>query len=277
MSSLADLRALPLPRRIASGVKPLVAVYWLGQAVLALALPLFLLGLWEWLARTGRINDIFFPPPTDIARECWRMLSNGDLLRQSRISTLRIVAGFILGAGPAVVLGLAIGLWRPVRIAFLPTITALYPIPRIAILPMVILVFGLTEDAKLFMVAFSVFFLVVINTVAGVRAIDPVLFDVARSFRAGRVKTYLSVALPGTLPFIFAGAKLGIGFSFIVGIGTEFLIPGDGIGALIWRSYQVLDLDKMYVGLAGTVVLGWMLLAVVDGLERLVVRWRSER
>lgn len=277
MAGLAEIRSIALPKKLGVDLSPRALMRALGTVLLALVLPVTLLAVWEWLSRTGRINDIFFPPPTEIASTTWQLITNGDLIEQSRISAVRIVVGFLLGAVPGVAIGLAIGLSRPVRIALYPTITALYPIPRIAILPLVILIFGLTEDSKLFMVAFSVFFLVVINTVAGVRSIDPVLFDVARSFRAGRWKTYLSVALPGSLPFIVSGARLGIGFAFIVSIGTEFLIPGDGIGSLIWRSYQVLNMDTMYVGLAATVVLGWLLIVVVDILERLLIRWRPER
>jgi NitT/TauT family transport system permease protein len=277
MVGLTEIRSIALARRAASHRGGTLALRALGTLVLALALPVFLLALWEWLSRSGRINDIFFPPPTAIAQTSWQLLASGDLLEQSWVSAVRIVVGFLLGAVPGVAIGLGIGLSKPLRIALYPTITALYPIPRIAILPLVILIFGLTEESKLFMVAFSVFFLVVINTVAGVRSIDPVLFDVARSFRAGRWKTYISVALPGSLPFIVAGARLGIGFAFIVSIGTEFLIPGDGIGSLIWRSYQILDMDTMYVGLAATVVLGWLLVIVVDTLERVLVRWHPER
>jgi NitT/TauT family transport system permease protein len=277
MAGLADIRAIAFPRKAARELTPAALLRALGTLLLALALPVGLLAMWQWLSQTGRINDIFFPPPTVIAETSWRLITSGDLLQQSWVSAVRIVVGFMLGAVPGVAVGLGIGLSRAVRIALYPTITALYPIPRIAVLPLVILVFGLTEESKLFMVAFSVFFLVVINTVAGVRSIDPVLFDVARSFRASRWRTYLSVALSGSLPFIVAGAKLGIGFAFIVSIGTEFLIPGDGIGSLIWRSYQVLDMDTMYVGLAATVVLGWMLIVIVDLLERLLIRWRPER
>ena len=92
--------------------------------------------------------------------------------------------------------------------------------------------------------------------------------------RAGRWKTYLSVALPGSLPFIVAGVRLGMGLAFIVSIGTEFIIPGDGIGSLIWRSYQILDMDTMYVSLAATVLLGWLFVVAVDLLERVDIRWR---
>lgn len=277
MAGLAEIRSIASPRKVASSLTPRALIRALGTLLLALIVPVSVLMLWEWLSRTGQINDIFFPPPSEIAQTCWQLITSGDLLKQSRISGVRIIVGFLLGALPGVAIGLAIGLSKPVRIALYPTITALYPIPRIAVLPLVILVFGLTEDAKLFMVAFSVFFLVVINTVAGVRSIDPVLFDVARSFRAGRWRTYISVALPGSLPFIMSGARLGIGFAFIVSIGTEFLIPGDGIGSLIWRSYQMFKMDTMYVGLAATVIMGWLLILLIDFLERLLIRWRPER
>ena len=241
---------------------------------LAVATPLILLALWEGLARQGSLNPLFFPPPSAVAETWWRLLRGGGLGADIRISLVRLLLGFVLGAAPGVGLGMAMGLWAPVRAALLPTVTALYPVPRIAILPLVLVIFGIGESGKLFMIAFSVFFLMLIQTMAGVRQIEPVLLDVARSVRASRLRQYLSVAWPGALPSIVTGTRVALGFALIVIVGTEFLAARQGVGALIWRSYQVLDIESMYAGLATTALLGWGLNLVVDALERLAMPWR---
>ena len=242
---------------------------------LAVGTPALLLALWEALARRGTLNPLFFPPPTAVLRAWLRLLQDGGLGTDIRISLARLLLGFALGAAPGVALGMAMGLWRPVRQAFLPTVTALYPVPRIAILPLVLVIFGIGESGKLFMIAFSVFFLMLLQTMAGVRQIDPVLLDVARSVRASRWRQYRSVAWPGALPSIFTGARVALGFALIVIVGTEFLAAKQGVGALIWRSYQVLDIEAMYAGLLTTALIGWGLSLVADVLERLVIPWRK--
>ena len=242
----------------------------------ALGAPLLLLLLWQLLAVRGVLNPLFFPPPSDVLQTWWRLARHGGLGDHIGISLVRLALGFVLGAAPGVALGMAMGLWRPVRAALLPTVTALYPIPRIAILPLVLVVFGIGESGKLFMVAFSVFFLMLLETMAGVQRIEPVMLDVARSLRAGRWQQYRSVALPGALPAVFTGIRLALGFALIVIVGTEFLAANRGVGALIWRAYQVLDIETMYAGLVTIALLGWALNLLVGAIERLAMPWRAE-
>ena len=242
----------------------------------ALGAPLLLLLLWQLLAVRGVLNPLFFPPPSDVLQTWWRLVRHGGLGDHIGISLVRLALGFVLGAAPGVALGMAMGLWRPVRAALLPTVTALYPIPRIAILPLVLVVFGIGESGKLFMVAFSVFFLMLLETMAGVQRIEPVMLDVARSLRAGRWQQYRSVALPGALPAVFTGVRLALGFALIVIVGTEFLAANRGVGALIWRAYQVLDIETMYAGLVTIALLGWALNLLVGAIERLAMPWRAE-
>lgn len=243
-------------------------------AALAIGTPLVLIVLWELASRGGALNPLFFPPPSAVAQTWWRLLQADGLGRDIRVSLLRLAAGFVLGALPGVALGMAMGLWAPVRAAVLPTVTALYPIPRIAILPLVLVIFGIGESGKLFMIAFSVFFLMLLQTMAGVRGIEPVMLDVARSVRASRWRQYRSVAWPGALPSIFTGMRLALGFALIVIVGTEFLASSEGVGARIWRSYQILDIESMYAGLATTALVGWGLSLLVDLAERLALPWR---
>ncbi|MFW6074541.1 MAG: 1,4-dihydroxy-2-naphthoate octaprenyltransferase [Chloroflexota bacterium] len=249
------------------------------RSLLTLALtalgPVLVLAVWEVLARSEIINPLFFPPPTSLQSTAQDLIESGELWSDTRISLVRILTGFAIAAVPGVFLGLLMGLWWPLRALLNPVASALFAVPKIAILPLVILIFGLGETSKIAMVAISVFFLVVINTMAAVLDVDRAYFEVARNAGASWWKQITTVALPGALPAIFSGLRLGLGFSLLVIVGTEFLAARDGIGYLIWNSYQIFAIEKMYVGLIVTALLGWLLSLVMDGAERIVMPWRA--
>ena len=245
------------------------------EVSLTVAAPLALFALWEILARAGSIDSRFWPPPSSLAIAAGDLVADGTLATNIRISLVRILVGFVIGAVPAVVLGLVMGLWWPARALLLPTAAAFYAIPKIALVPPVLIIFGTAEAGKYAIVAISIFFLVVINTVAGVLAIDRAYIDVARNFGASPLDRFLTVALPGALPAIFTGLRLGLGFSLIVIVGTEFVAAQSGIGRFIYESYQVFAIRDMFVGLGVTGLLGWLLTAAIDLLERRLVPWRA--
>ena len=233
--------------------------------------------VWEALARAGVLDARFVPAPSRVIVELAVLLWHGDLLADIGWTLARVAVGFVLGAVPAVLLGIVMGL-SPVLRAFLrPAIAAIYPIPKVALLPLVMLVFGLGEEAKWVIVAVAVFFQVVLNTLAGVVNIDPIYLDVARNFGAGRWQTYRRIALPAALPFIFTGCQLGLGMALIVVVIAEQFGTKVGLGYLIWRSWQIFEIEDMYAGLLVIAVLGTLLQAAAGLLERRVVRWHSAR
>ncbi len=244
------------------------------ELALTIAAPLLVLGVWEALARGGRLDPIFWPAPSTLWDTFLQLVAEDDLLGDVRISLLRILGGFLLGAIPGVALGLAMGLFWPVRVFFMPLAAAIYAVPKIAVLPLVIIAFGIGELSKLVIVAISIFFLVVLNTMGGVLAIDPSFRDVARNLGASRLELFWTVALPGALPAIFTGLRLALGFALIVIVGTEFLSPGRGVGYLIWESYQTLQIKAMLIGLIITGLMGWALTLVLDLVERIAIPWR---
>jgi NitT/TauT family transport system permease protein len=247
---------------------------WL-ELGLTLASPFVLLAIWEALSRTGAIDRRFWPEPTSLIGTFWELLREDDLLGDIWISTVRILGGFALGAIPGVILGLAMGLFWPVRVFFMPLAAAIYAVPKIAVLPLVIIAFGTDEASKLAIVALSIFFLVVLNTMAGVLQIDRSFRDVARNLGATPFQTFLTVALPGALPSIFTGLRLALGFALIVIVGAEFLSPRNGgIGDLIWQSWQIYAIEKMFVGLIVTGIMGWALTLALDLVERLALPWK---
>ncbi len=239
--------------------------------LLTLAGPLGLLALWEVASRAGWLNPLFFPPPSAIVGTVGALLASGELLGDVKVSALRVLVGFLAATLPAIALGMAMGLSRPVRLLLMPAAAVIYPIPKIAILPLVMVVLGIGEASKIAIVIISVFFLVLVNTVAGVLQINPIYFDVGRTVGAPRLELYRTVALPGALPFIMAGCRLAMGFAITVIVGAEFLGSRDGVGALIWRAYQTFNLEVMYVGLIVTALLGWLANLLLEELERLLV------
>lgn len=239
--------------------------------------PVLVLAVWELLARTERIDPRFWPPPTSLLPTARRLIESGQLFEDLGASLFRIAAGFVIASVPGVFVGLAMGLYRPVRLFLMPVSFAIYAVPKIAILPLMLIVFGPGESYKVAIVVVSVFFLVVLSTMSGVLALDPTFRDVARDFDASEWQVIRTVALPGSLPAIFTGLRLALGFALVVIVGTEFLDAADGagIGALIYRSSLNIAYEQLFVGLIVVGLLGWVLTALLDLLERLVVPWRS--
>lgn len=241
---------------------------------LTAASPILLLGLWEVLSRTGVLDPRYVPPPSAVLVTVFELTRSGELPYHLAISLRRILAGFLLGAVPAVALGLAMGLNRSVRALMMPLVAAIYPIPKIAVYPLIIFYLGIGEASKVSIVALSIFFLVLLNTMAGVTGLDRVYFSIARAYGAGGRAVFTTVAWPGALPAIFTGLKLGMGFALIVIVGAELLGSDAGIGFLIWQSYQIFDVETMFAGLLVTAVLGWVATLALDAIERRALPWR---
>lgn len=245
------------------------------EIILTLAGPVTLLLIWESLSRTETINPIFWPPPSSLWETTVTLFTERDLLGDITISLYRILGGFVIGTVPGIALGLAMGLFWPARIFFMPLASAIYAVPKIAILPLVIIMFGIGELSKIMIVAISIFFLVALNTMSGVLGIDQQFRDVARNLGASRWELFWTVALPGSLPAIFTGMRLSLGFALIVIVGTEFLAADKGIGFMIWQSYQTLRIPQMFVGLVITGLMGWGLSLLLDLVEHVVLPWRA--
>jgi NitT/TauT family transport system permease protein len=248
-----------------------------GEQFLGILSPIALLALWEISGRLGWIDVRFFPPPSAIAERFAVLARSGELWVQCWASLQRLFWGFLLGGIPALLLGLAMGLYRPIRIAIDPLVSATYPIPKSAILPLVLLIFGLGEMSKVVMVALGVFYPILINTVTGVRNIDRIYLDVGRNCGARGWQTFRTIALPGAMPSIMAGVKLGAGMGLILIAIAEMIGAKEGIGYMIWNAWQILAVDTMYVGLLLIAVLGFAFSLILDGVERVLVPWNRQR
>ncbi len=252
--------------------------HWLtrarGERLLSVLSPILLLALWEAAARTGWIDRRFFPAPSEAFTAGATMLKTGELWENVSISLVRIGVGFLIGAVPGVVIGLAMGLYGPIRAIIQPLVDCTFPIPKIAILPLFLMIFGLGEESKYAIIAVAVIYLVLINTVAGVRNIDRIYLDVCKNYQASRLMMFTDVALPGALPMIVTGLKLGMGIALLVIVSAEFVGAKSGIGYLIWNSWQTFQVEKMYVGLLTSAALGFVAAILLNSLERLLIPWK---
>ena len=263
---------------------PRIGSYRLQSANLERALsilsPLILLAVWEFFAQVRVIDTRFFPAPSSIFSVLWQMMRPsqqfpmGELWYHLLVSLERIAVGFVIGAVPGIVIGLAMGLFSPIRALIQPLIDATFPIPKVALLPLFIMIFGIGEESKYAIIATAVIYLVLINTVAGVRNIDKIYLDVGKNFHASRLMMFTDVAFPGALPLILAGVKLGMGVALLVIVTAEFVGAKSGIGYLIWTSWQVFQVEKMYVGLLVIALVGFASAILLTVVERALVPWK---
>lgn len=235
--------------------------------------PVLLLVIWELSAQVGLLDTRFFPAPTSIIDTFIQMVADGSLLEHTQVTLMRILIGFLMGAIPGVLLGLLLGSIRPLRQLLEPIFASLLPIPKIAIFPLLLLIFGLGEMSKFLIVAIGVFFYLFFNTLTGVMQTPPLYDDVARANGATAVQRRLTVSLPHALPSIFTGVKLATGGAFVIIAAAEFVGSQSGLGYLIWSTWSSFAVSKMYVGIVTISVLGYAATLLESLLERRLVPW----
>lgn len=244
--------------------------------LLGLVLPAFLLGLWQFAAEQRWIDTLFYPAPWDVAQRTWEQARSGDLLADAWVTSRRLLIGFAAGAIPGGILGLAAGISRLLRRLLYPLATALYVVPRIAMLPLVLVAFAITDTARIFMVGFSVFFVVFFAALSAAEQVPAVHLETARAFGAGPVRLISTVLVPASAPAVFSGLRIAMGFALIVIVGTEFLASNDGLGARIWQSYQIFDFPSMYAGIVAVTLLGVVFNLALLVVERIALPWARQ-
>ncbi len=246
-----------------------------SNALMAVTAPLVILLLWEAATRAGMLDQRFFPTPSSVLIDMVSMAASGELPLHLGWTLERVAIGFVLGAVPAVLLGMVMGLSPALNALLRPAIAVIYPIPKVALFPLIMLIFGLGETSKWVIVAIAVFFQVFFSTLAGVVNIDRIYLDVAVNFGASRWQAYRTIALPAALPFIFTGCQLGLGMALIVVVVAEQFGTKTGLGFIIWRSWQVFEVRDMFVGLIMVALVGYGLQLAMTVLERRLIRWKA--
>ncbi len=245
------------------------------ERIISFLSPIALLLLWEVLARLGILDTRFFPAPSQILSTLLTMMKSGELLDDTLISMTRLAVGFLVGGIPALIIGVVMGLNSTLRAMIDPLIAATYPIPKSSILPLALLVLGLGEASKIFMVAIGVFYPIAMNSMAGVREINRVYLDVGHNFKASRWDVFRTIALPGAMPMIMTGVKLGVGMGLVLIAIAEMVGAKSGLGYLIWNAWETFAVDQMYVGLFVIALIGFALTLILNELEKILVPWKS--
>jgi ABC-type nitrate/sulfonate/bicarbonate transport system permease component len=240
---------------------------------LAVGVPVLLVVVWQVLATRDILTSNYFPAPTRIGSS-WRDLVDSGVYQEAVLASVRRIAfGYLAGSLSALVLGLAIGSFRLLRAALEPTIAALYTVPKLSILPLLLLVFGLGETSKILLVALTCFFVVLINTIDAVSGVSNRYLDVGRACGASYWSTLWHITLPAALPQTLTGMRLASGLAVIVIVGAEFVAADTGLGFLVWNSWNLGVPEHMYVGIVSISLIGVIASTLLRGVERLLTPW----
>jgi ABC-type nitrate/sulfonate/bicarbonate transport system permease component len=232
--------------------------------------------LWQLAEVLGWVKSPFLPSPSDIIWSAVGMFRRGELQPHLSFTLSRLFTGFLIGTATGVLVGLAMGWSKTLRLLLDPVVTVVYPIPKIAILPLIMMLLGIGEQTIIFVIALSAFFPVLINTIAGVININPVYFDIAKNYGASRGKLFTKVILPGSLPMIFAGIRLALGMSLLMVVVVELAMSTKGLGAMLWLSWATLRIERIYVAIFIIAILSLIFNPLLKLLAKHLAPWQDE-
>ena len=254
---------------------PRIPALWLrGAARLTpWVVPSVILAFWQIGAYLGWITPEFLPAPSEVIAAGWRLTLNGELPANIAISFKRAASGFLVGGSLAFAFGLINGLSRTSETLTDSTFQMVRNIPNLALIPLVILWFGIDEGAKLFLTSFGVFFPIYINTLHGVRNVDPLLIEMAKSYGLGPVSLFRKVILPGALPSIFVGLRYALGIMWLTLIVSETIAATSGIGYMAMHAREFMLVDIVVLAILVYALLGKLADTTARLLERRTLAW----
>ena len=235
--------------------------------------PLLLLLAWQAAGHFGWLSSRILPEPLAVASAFVALAKSGELMTHVTVSLGRAVYGFVVGGGLGLLLGLLTGTFRSAETLLDTTLQMVRNIPALALIPLVILWFGIDETAKLFLVAIGVFFPVYLNTFHGIRSVDKGLIEMARTYGLSGWPLYRDVILPGALPSILVGVRFSLGLVWVLLIVAETISAQAGIGYMTMNAREFLQTDVVLVGILLYALLGKLADMLSRGLERYWLRW----
>lgn len=238
-------------------------------------LPAALIVAWELASRSGLLSARILPEPAAVLAAFWQLLRSGELAHHGGVSAARAFSALAVGGGLGLLLGLLTGTWRQAESLLDTTLQMLRNIPALALIPLVILWFGIDEAAKLVLVAVGVFFPVYLNTFHGIRNVDRDLIEMARSYGLSGWRLYTQVILPGALPSILVGLRFSLGLMWVLLIVAETLSAQAGIGYLTMNAREFLQTDIVLVGILLYALLGKLADVLARALERAWLPWHK--
>lgn len=244
-----------------------------AQRLLPWAVPLALIALWQLSSLQGWLSTRVLPAPWDVLRAFWALAESGELWKHVKVSAGRALAGLAIGGGLGLLLGLLTGSVRFFETLLDSTVQMVRNIPALAMIPLVILWFGIDEAAKLFLIAVAVFFPIYLNTYHGIRNVDPGLIEMGRTYGLSRWGLYWQVILPGALSSILVGLRFSLGLMWVILIVAETISAQSGIGYLTMNAREFLQTDIVLVGILLYAALGKLADVFARTLERTWLRW----
>jgi len=235
--------------------------------------PVGLVVAWQIASSLGWLSTRVLPAPIDVLKAAWRLTASGELWTHVKVSAARALAGLALGGGLGLALGLLTGSVRFFETLLDSTIQMVRNIPALALIPLVILWFGIDESAKLFLIAVSVFFPIYLNTFHGIRNVDPQLIEMGRTYGLTRWQLYKEVILPGAMSSILVGLRFSLGLMWVILIVAETISAQSGIGYLTMNAREFLRTDVVLVGILLYALLGKLADLFARALERGWLRW----
>jgi ABC-type nitrate/sulfonate/bicarbonate transport system permease component len=257
----------PIPFRgggFAPGSNALLAVLGLGS----------FLALWELAFAMRWVNPVLLPGPIEVGRALWSLTASGELARHLSASLYRISIGWVLGAAGGVALGVAIGLSTAARSIGIPGVSALFPIPKIAIMPILILWLGIGEASKVATIALGVFFPMAVATFGAIDNVPRNLVRMAQSFNVPFAQVVRKVLLPGALPGILSGFRISASIALLLVVAAEMIGADRGIGAFVMQAGNLMQTDQLLAGVAVLSMLGLLIGIGLSRLERALLSWR---
>jgi ABC-type nitrate/sulfonate/bicarbonate transport system permease component len=241
---------------------------WLGVAFIAV-----LLVVWEIAAASGTMPSLSFPRMSDVIATWWSITVSGELPRELADSLWRMFAGYFIGVSLGVLLGLLMGYFRIFYNLLEPITEVLRPIPSPAYLPIVILFLGIDDEMKIFMIAFASLFPVLINTYSGVRSVDPIQLQTARTFGVTGRSLVWQIVLPAASPYIFTGMRVSLAVALIVMVISEMVAASSGIGYFILSAQRGFKIREMFAGVLTLAAVGYILNRLFVAIENRVLAW----
>lgn len=237
--------------------------------------PILLLFLWEALSRFNLINAVYFPSPSDIFMRFIQLLFyNQQFLIDIKSSVVRLIIGIVVAVPMAIIVGVGVGLNRKIDRFISPLIAITYPIPKLCILPLLMIIFGIADASKIAIIAIGIFYLVLLSVIQGIKGLPNIYFDIIFVYRVTFAKKIFSVVLKGILPDILNGCKAGIGYGLVMVVAGEFIAAKNGVGFFMWNAWDQFRIKDLYVGLTFFSFMGWGIFTFFDWLLS-KIKWRN--
>lgn len=243
------------------------------QRVAPWVLPVLLLTGWQVAVETGLLSSRILPAPSAVLEAGWSLVRSGELWQHLAISSWRASIGFAIGGGIGLLLGFITGLSTWGERLLDSSVQMVRNVPHLALIPLVILWFGIDESAKIFLVALGTFFPIYLNTYHGIRNVDPALVEMARSYGLSGYRLFTQVVLPGALPSILVGVRFALGLMWLTLIVAETISASSGIGYLAMNAREFLQTDIVVLAIVLYALLGKLADLAARGLERAWLRW----